>query len=109
MICPRCDENLLRKERTDNRCSKCRAKFAFDPKTNRLGLNDLRVRRLVDGLTGGGQFVYTAEQFRWACDRKRLRAAVATEGIGCAFVAVVVGTGLVLLGTAVGGAAVALA
>lgn len=54
MICPHCEHSLLRKERTGNRCGYCRRLYALDPKTNRLKLSDLRVRRVVAALSAGG-------------------------------------------------------
>ncbi|WP_329275150.1 hypothetical protein [Streptomyces sp. NBC_00691] len=88
MICPHCERNLLRKERTGNRCTHCRRSYALDPKTNPLRLNDLRVRRIATVLTDGGRIAIVPDQLWYALSRKRLRD---TEfGQGCAGAAFVV-------------------
>ncbi|MFD8985688.1 hypothetical protein [Streptomyces sp. NPDC059564] len=73
MICPHCERNLLRKERTGNICSHCKRRYALDPKTNSLRLSDLRVRRIATGLTDGGRIRITPGQLWYALSRKRLR------------------------------------
>lgn len=73
MICPHCERNLLRKERTGNICSHCKRRYALDPKTNSLRLSDLRVRRIADGLTDNGRIRVTPGQLWYALSRKRLR------------------------------------
>ncbi|MFE9634683.1 hypothetical protein [Streptomyces sp. NPDC006463] len=73
MICPNCERNLLRKERTGNICSHCKRRYALDPKTNSLRLSDLRVRRIATGLTDDGRILITPGQLWYALSRKRLR------------------------------------
>ncbi|MCB5181663.1 hypothetical protein [Streptomyces antimicrobicus] len=95
MICPHCEKNLLRKERTGNVCSHCRKRYALDPKTNPLALNDLRVRRVVQQLTGeaealgtgqgraagpGPQVAVSTGQLWYALSRRRLKEAGISGG-----------------------------
>ncbi|WP_327120700.1 hypothetical protein OG206_27490 [Streptomyces sp. NBC_01341] len=80
MICPHCAKNLLRKERTGNTCSHCRRTYALDPKTNSLGLHDLRVRRVAAKVTAEGSIAVTADQLWYALSRSRLRKAGYTPG-----------------------------
>lgn len=47
MICPHCAADLKYKARSGRRCGSCRREFALEPKTEVLGLHDLRMRRLV--------------------------------------------------------------
>ncbi|MFD3532658.1 hypothetical protein [Streptomyces sp. NPDC058664] len=94
MICPHCERNLLRKERTGNRCSHCRRPYALDPKTNPLGLGDLRVRRITAALTDEGRIRIVPDQLWYALSRKRLRDNEFAPGcmgmaIGAGVVAVV--------------------
>jgi hypothetical protein len=87
MKCPHCTADLLRKQRTGQRCSRCKRVFALDPKTNALRLHDLRMQHLVSVLTdpgtGSGRppaaqrplvgpLRYTADQLRFAASRKVL-------------------------------------
>ncbi|MEU2078704.1 hypothetical protein [Streptomyces sp. NPDC013489] len=86
MICPHCERNLLRKERTGNRCTHCRRSYALDPKTNPLRLNDLRVRRITTALTDGGRIAIVPDQLWYALSRKRLRDSDFGQGcLGGAF------------------------
>ncbi|WP_055599855.1 hypothetical protein [Streptomyces aureus] len=88
MICPHCERNLLRKERTGNRCTHCNRPYALDPKTNPLRLNDLRVRRITTALTDGGRIEIVPDQLWYALSRKRLRDSEFGQGcMGGAFVA----------------------
>ncbi|MFJ5137948.1 hypothetical protein [Streptomyces sp. NPDC088707] len=88
MICPHCERNLLRKERTGNRCTHCKRSYALDPKTNPLSLNDLRVRRIASALTDGGRIAIVPDQLWYALSRKRLRDSDFGQGcMGAAFVA----------------------
>ncbi|WP_318211674.1 hypothetical protein [Streptomyces sp. SJL17-1] len=88
MICPHCERNLLRKERTGNRCSHCSRSYALDPKTNPLRLNDLRVRRITTALTDGGRIGIVPDQLWYALSRKRLRDSEFGRGcLGGAFMA----------------------
>jgi hypothetical protein len=85
MICPHCRASLLRKQRTGNRCSSCRREFAFDPKTNRLRLHDLRVQDLARTLSTRGRdglapLGYTADQLRFAASRKALASTSTSSG-----------------------------
>ncbi|MFC9622719.1 hypothetical protein ACFTXM_22875 [Streptomyces sp. NPDC056930] len=73
MICPHCEKNLLRKERPNNTCSHCRRTYALDPKTNSLGLSDLRVRRILAKVTEEGRIAVTPDQLWYALSRKRLK------------------------------------
>ncbi|MFE5941377.1 hypothetical protein [Streptomyces sp. NPDC056480] len=87
MICPHCERNLLRKERTGNRCTHCKRSYALDPKTNPLRLNDLRVRRITAALTDGGRIGIVPDQLWYALSRKRLRDSEFGQGcMGAAFV-----------------------
>ncbi|WP_280435747.1 hypothetical protein [Nocardia carnea] len=72
MICPHCSENLLRRERTDHRCSKCGREFALDPKAEPLGLHDLRLRSLTERLTAGRGLSATVTQLWYAAARRQL-------------------------------------
>ncbi|MFD7256394.1 hypothetical protein [Streptomyces sp. NPDC059874] len=73
MICPNCERSLLRKERTGNICSHCKRRYALDPKTNSLRLNDLRVRRITATLTDNGRVQVAPGQLWYALSRKRIR------------------------------------
>ncbi|WP_329376129.1 hypothetical protein OG625_01490 [Streptomyces sp. NBC_01351] len=72
MICPHCERSLLRKERTGNTCSHCERRYALDPKTNPLRLNDLRVQRITAALTDNGRVRITPDQLWYALSRKRI-------------------------------------
>ncbi|MFG2873697.1 hypothetical protein ACGFYU_01470 [Streptomyces sp. NPDC048337] len=80
MICPNCERNLLRKERTGNICGHCKRRYALDPKTNSLRLNDLRVRRIAIRLTEGGRTRVTPGQLWYALSRKRIRESEFAPG-----------------------------
>ncbi|MGW0857180.1 hypothetical protein [Streptomyces sp. NPDC002690] len=73
MICPHCEHQLLRKERPGNRCAYCRRVYALDPKTNVLGLSDLRVRRVMAALSADGRFAVAPGQLWYALSRRSLR------------------------------------
>ncbi|MBW5483823.1 hypothetical protein [Streptomyces bambusae] len=75
MICPHCEKNLLRKERTGNTCSHCHRRYALDPKTNPLALNDLRIRRVVHRITDEGRISVSTGQLWYALSRKRITEA----------------------------------
>ncbi|MGJ5893619.1 hypothetical protein DF268_11130 [Streptomyces sp. V2] len=106
MICPHCRQSLLRKERPGNRCGKCGRRYAFDPKTDPLELNDLRVLRIAAALTSGGQLPCTTGQLWYALSRRSLRRPRA--GAGCAIPLAVLGggVGIVGVGSGVGAAQV---
>ncbi|MFJ6087101.1 hypothetical protein ACIQI8_37525 [Streptomyces sp. NPDC092369] len=114
MICPHCEKSLLRKERPGNVCGKCGRRYALDPKTNPLKLNDLRVRRVVLKLGQDGQVPCTPGQLWYALSRKSLRETQVDMGCAVAltFVGVVVGgmgLGSDVVGVAVGGGLLLLA
>ncbi|MEV7525142.1 hypothetical protein [Streptomyces sp. NPDC091371] len=87
MICPHCERNLLRKERPGNVCRHCQREYALDPKTNQLGLNDLRVRRIATGLTDDGRIRIAPDQLWYALSRKPIRDRKPDPG--CAGAAIV--------------------
>ncbi|MEE1821355.1 hypothetical protein PUR61_03960 [Streptomyces sp. BE20] len=74
MICPHCRQRLLRRERTDRRCTRCRRRFALEPKLDQ-GLTDLRLRQHADRLTDGGRLVCTTDQLRWSVVTRQLPRA----------------------------------
>ncbi|GGT70381.1 hypothetical protein GCM10010207_80930 [Streptomyces atratus] len=84
MICPHCEKNLLRKERPDNTCSHCRRTYALDPKTNSLGLSDLRVRRILAKVTEEGRIAVVPDQLWYALSRKRLKESRFAPGCASA-------------------------
>lgn len=75
MICPHCEHQLLRKERPGNRCAYCRRLYALDPKTNTLGLSDLRVRRVMAALSAEGHVAVAPGQLWYALSRRSLRTS----------------------------------
>ncbi|MER5312814.1 hypothetical protein ABT034_34155 [Streptomyces sp. NPDC002773] len=89
MICPHCEHDLLRRERTGNRCSRCSKQYALDPKTNPLRLNDLRVRRITAALTDEGRIGIVPDQLWYALSRKRIKDSTFAQG--CLGMAAVVG------------------
>ncbi|MQY10665.1 hypothetical protein SRB5_07770 [Streptomyces sp. RB5] len=89
MICPHCESSLLLKERPDRTCGKCGRRYALDPKTNPLKLNDLRVRRVTLRLTRDGEVPCTPGQLWYALTRKTLGNP--GDELGCAFGLVVFG------------------
>ncbi|MFI1395389.1 hypothetical protein [Streptomyces sp. NPDC020681] len=89
MICPNCEQSLLRKERTGNVCGKCRRRYAMDPKTNPMKLNDLRIRRVMAKLTDQGQVPCTPGQLWYALSRKSLREG--KSHLGRAGIALIIG------------------
>lgn len=100
MICPHCNKNLLQRQRSNATCTYCTRRFAFDPKTNSLGLHDLRVRRLAEKLRAGGLF-YTPRQLWYAASRKKVTEPVRPlNGCGCGlFIALTIL--VVIIGTTV--------
>lgn len=62
MICPNCSAELKRTERTGQACAHCHRRFALDPKVHGRGMNDLRIRRLVESLTDHGRLRVTVTQ-----------------------------------------------
>jgi DNA-directed RNA polymerase subunit RPC12/RpoP len=90
MICPHCNANLLYKERGGKRCSRCRKKFALEPKQNPLRLHDLRFQKLDMRLSRGGGLFYTGPQLLHQAGRKLLDGKKPNYGCG---VALLVGVG----------------
>lgn len=62
MICPSCQESVLRKERTNSVCGKCGRAFALDPKVHGRGMHDLRIRRIAERATDSGRRKVTVAQ-----------------------------------------------
>lgn len=84
MICPHCSRNLLYKQRGRKRCGYCRQEFAFEPKTNKLHLHDLKVRKLADRLSDSKRLRYTVTQLWYGCARKLLgETKTPLAGCGC--------------------------
>ncbi|MFE6974220.1 hypothetical protein [Streptomyces sp. NPDC057682] len=102
MICPHCAQNLLFKERPGHTCSKCGRAFALDPRTNALGLSDLRVRRVLARITREGTVTVTPDQLWYALARTRLEESRIPRGRGGAFV--LIGLVVGVPGLAVGAA-----
>jgi hypothetical protein len=87
VICPHCNTQLKRKERTGQRCSRCKRQFALDPKDNTLMLHDARLRKLIDKLSDGGELRYTGTQLWYAAARKPLQQQGGSGwGCGCVLV-----------------------
>ena len=83
MICPHCQKNLLRRQRTNSKCTYCDRVFAFDPKTNDLQLHDVKVRRQAARLAEGG-LSFTPRQLWYAVSRSKVSQPVKPlEGCGC--------------------------
>ena len=96
MQCPHCSANLLYRERGGRRCSKCKQKFAFEPKTSPLKLHDLRFRRVVEKVSANGTIWYTPSQLHHALARKVVAEQKRDLGtVGC-FSLIVTG-GIILL------------
>lgn len=70
MNCPHCTRSLRYRERSGSRCFHCGQEFVFDPKTNWVGMHDLRLRRLVAKVSEHGKLRYTARQL-WCLARRR--------------------------------------
>lgn len=82
MICPHCQKNLLRRQRTNSTCTYCDRVFAFDPKTNDLQLHDIKVRRQAARLAEGG-LSFTPRQLWYAVSRAKISTPTPLEGWGC--------------------------
>jgi hypothetical protein len=91
MICPHCRTSLKQKERTGNQCSRCRKKYALDPKTNALLLHDIRLGTLIDKL-GEGRYYYTSTQLWFAAARKTLEKSGKGTGLGWTAIPILIGT-----------------
>lgn len=101
MICPHCSRDLLRRQRTGSRCTYCGKKFVFDPKTNRLKLHDMRVRKLAGKLSDDGRLRFTVTQLWYAAGRKSLTGD--SSGWGCLLSVAAVFTLIVAAATGQGG------
>jgi hypothetical protein len=89
VICPHCRRNLLYKQRGRRRCALCRKEFALEPKSNKLGLHDVRVRTLAAKLSDDGRLRFTLTQLWYAASRKKLaESGKALNGLGCLLVPV---------------------
>ncbi|MFD0312782.1 hypothetical protein [Streptomyces flavalbus] len=98
MICPHCEQSLLRRERPGNVCGKCGRRYALDPKTNPMKLNDLRVRRVAAKVTQDGQVPCTVGQLWYALSRRSLRDT--QVDLGCAGALTVAGLIVTFVGLA---------
>ncbi|MFF9063996.1 hypothetical protein ACF09E_01425 [Streptomyces sp. NPDC014891] len=67
MICPHCAERLTARERTGQRCARCRRLFALDPRVHGRGMHDLRIRRIAEQATDGGRLKVTVTQLWYLC------------------------------------------
>jgi hypothetical protein len=72
MICPHCNRNVKRKERTNNVCDSCKKRFALEPKENSLNLHDVRVMKLATHLGNDGGYRFTTTQLWYAASRKAI-------------------------------------
>ncbi|MFB6889279.1 hypothetical protein ACFCX4_08195 [Kitasatospora sp. NPDC056327] len=70
MICPHCSKDLLQRQRTRHRCTYCRKEFALDPKTEGLGLHDVRIRKVTAKLTDAGRLTVTSGQLNHALQHR---------------------------------------
>lgn len=70
MICPHCQANLLYRERSGRKCSRCKREFALEPKQNSFRLHDIRFKKLVEKLSVENTLYYTPEQLRYQAARK---------------------------------------
>ncbi len=73
MLCPHCNQNLLYKERNGKKCSKCGRAFAFEPKTDALGLHDKRFRKATAKLGAEGKLYFTSGQLQHFLSRKKIK------------------------------------
>ncbi|MGW6727153.1 hypothetical protein ACWF9G_14740 [Nocardia sp. NPDC055029] len=72
MICPHCSKEVLRRERGNRTCAKCRRVFALEPKESPFRLHDIRMRKLIDRLGDGRNLRYTLPQLWYAAARGRV-------------------------------------
>lgn len=101
MICPNCSKNLLGRQRTGAKCTFCDRPFAFDPKTNTLGLHDVKVRRHANRLAAD-RMSYTRRQLWYALSRKKItEPGIPLNGCGCGLF-VIVTISVVIFGTSAG-------
>ncbi|HEV7652893.1 MAG TPA: hypothetical protein VGP26_32455 [Actinophytocola sp.] len=98
MICPHCSRNLLYKQRGRRRCTYCRQEFAFEPKTNKLHLHDMKIRKFAERLSDKNRLRYTVTQLWYGVARKQLAdRPTPLAGCGCGLLlAGVVATGVII-------------
>ncbi|MFE7193710.1 hypothetical protein [Kitasatospora sp. NPDC057541] len=70
MICPNCSKDLLQRQRPRHRCSYCRKEFALDPKSDGVGLHDVRIRKVIAKLTDEGRLTVTSGQLNYALQHR---------------------------------------
>ncbi|MFE2034395.1 hypothetical protein ACFXBB_14290 [Streptomyces scopuliridis] len=101
MICPFCDQSLLYKERPNRTCSRCKRRFALEPKTNSLRMTDVRVRRLLEKRTDGGRLKISVNQLGAAALPRTSPGksqSPVVEALGCLWVPLLVGIVMVIVG-----------
>jgi hypothetical protein len=87
MICPHCSHELRFRERSGRTCSHCRKRFALEPRSNKLRLHDVKVRRLATKLGDDGRLRYSMTQLWYAAAGKQLRTPRGQlPGAGCVVV-----------------------
>ena len=74
MKCPHCGAGLLRRERPNKRCSKCKKQFIFEPLTP-PGIHDIRFKQIIDQMHQGRWF-YTPNQLLHQAARKSMLKAI---------------------------------
>ena len=74
MQCPKCFADVKYKERSNNQCSKCNARFAFEPKTHPLKLTDKYFSKVVTKLSNNDKLFFTPQQLQFAVSRKKLKS-----------------------------------
>lgn len=74
MQCPKCFADVKYKERSNNQCSKCNARFAFEPKTHPLQLTDKYFSKVVAKLSNSDKLFFTPQQLQFAVSRKKLKS-----------------------------------
>lgn len=117
MKCIHCDSDTTYKVRSANggRCGACGHAFAFEPKSNGLGVTDGLFQRVVKDVSGDGAIFFTERQLWYEFNRRLWRKAPnvtggaalgLASGFGGAFLAVVAHSlipfGLGLCGIAAG-------
>ena len=86
MLCPHCNQNLLYKERSGRKCSKCRREFAFEPKTDALGLHDKRFLKAVAKLGADGKLYFTSGQLQHFLSRKKIKNSFSSVRVWLFFI-----------------------
>jgi hypothetical protein len=83
MICPHCQADLKRKERSGQRCGRCKRTFAFDPKSHPMKLNDLGFLKAIGKLRSEAGLAYAPAQLFFALDaRSKGRSSVVGDIVG---------------------------